>query len=90
MTSMNIQYKTLDIFNTFLLLVLSACLIFSPSLLAQDADETTESTEEQQTEASDDEVELTKISVTGSIIKRSVIEGPQPLVVLTREYIEQG
>ena len=71
-------------------MILSACLITSPSLFAQDADESAESTEEQQTEASDDEVELSKISVTGSRIKRSEIEGPQPLVVLTRENIEQG
>ena len=90
MTLKNTQFKNLDIFSAFLLMILSACLITSPSLFAQDADESAESTEEQQTEASDDEVELTKISVTGSRIKRSEIEGPQPLVVLTRENIEQG
>ena len=90
MTLKNTQFKNLDIFSAFLLMILSACLITSPSLFAQDADESAESTEEQQTEASDDEVELSKISVTGSRIKRSEIEGPQPLVVLTRENIEQG
>ena len=73
MTLRNTQFKNLDIFNAFLLLILSACLVSSPSLFAQDADESAESTEEQQTEASDDEVELTKISVTGSRIKRSEI-----------------
>jgi outer membrane receptor protein involved in Fe transport len=37
-----------------------------------------------------DEVELSKVSVTGSRIKRSQTEGPQPLVVMTAEMIEKG
>ena len=89
MTLKNTQFKNLDIFSAFLLMILSACLITSPSLFAQDADESAESTEEQQTEASDDEVELSKISVTGSRIKRSEIEGPQPLVVLTEKTLSK-
>ena len=40
--------------------------------------------------ASGDEVELSKISVTGSRIKRTDIEGPQPLVVITSDDIDQG
>ena len=40
--------------------------------------------------ASDDEVELTKISVTGSRIKRTDLEGPQPLVVITSDDIDKG
>ena len=40
--------------------------------------------------ASGDEVELSKISVTGSRIKRTDIEGPQPLVVITADDIDQG
>ena len=40
--------------------------------------------------ASGDEVELTKISVTGSRIKRTDIEGPQPLTVITSDDIDQG
>ena len=38
----------------------------------------------------DDEVELTKISVTGSRIKRTDLEGPQPLVVITSDDIDKG
>ena len=34
--------------------------------------------------------ELSKISVTGSRIKRTDIEGPQPLVVITSDDIDQG
>ena len=41
-------------------------------------------------EANGDEVELSKISVTGSRIKRTDIEGPQPLVVITAADIDQG
>ena len=37
-----------------------------------------------------DTVELTKVSVTGSRIKRTDIEGPQPLVVITSDDIDQG
>ena len=37
-----------------------------------------------------DSVELTKVSVTGSRIKRTDIEGPQPLVVITSDDIDQG
>ena len=37
-----------------------------------------------------DSVELTKVSVTGSRIKRADIEGPQPLVVITSDDIDQG
>ena len=37
-----------------------------------------------------DTVELTKVSVTGSRIKRTDIEGPQPLVVITSADIAQG
>jgi len=50
---------------------------------------TTESSEPAST-ASDDEVELTKISVTGSRIKRTDLEGPQPLVVITSDDIDKG
>ena len=37
-----------------------------------------------------DSVELTKVSVTGSRIKRTDIEGQQPLVVITSDDIDQG
>ena len=37
-----------------------------------------------------DTVELSKVSVTGSRIKRTDIEGPQPLVVITSDDIDQG
>lgn len=50
---------------------------------------TTESSEPASS-ASDDEVELTKISVTGSRIKRTDLEGPQPLVVITSDDIDRG
>jgi iron complex outermembrane receptor protein len=40
--------------------------------------------------SADDEVELTKISVTGSRIKRTDIEGPQPLVIITSDDIAKG
>ena len=46
--------------------------------------------ESSSSEASGDEVELSKISVTGSRIKRTDIEGPQPLVVITAADIDQG
>ena len=46
--------------------------------------------ESSSSEASGDEVELSKISVTGSRIKRTDIEGPQPLVVITADDIDQG
>ena len=49
-----------------------------------------ESSESSSSEASGDEVELSKISVTGSRIKRTDIEGPQPLVVITAADIDQG
>jgi iron complex outermembrane receptor protein len=67
---------------------------FSLAAIAQDADSTEEVVSEETVadsdESAEDEVELTKISVTGSRIKRSEVEGPQPLVVLTKEQIEQG
>ena len=40
--------------------------------------------------ASGDEVELSKISVTGSRIKRTDVEGPQPLTIITSDDIDQG
>ena len=40
--------------------------------------------------ASGDEVELSKISVTGSRIKRTDVEGPQPLPIITSDDIDQG
>ena len=46
--------------------------------------------ESSSSEASGDEVELSKISVTGSRIKRTDIEGPQPLTVITSDDIDQG
>ena len=52
--------------------------------------EASEVTSESTSASSDDEVELTKISVTGSRIKRTDIEGPQPLVVITSDDIDKG
>ena len=67
---------------------------FSLAAVAQEADSAEEVVSEETVadsdESAEDEVELTKISVTGSRIKRSEVEGPQPLVVLTKEQIEQG
>ena len=53
-------------------------------------EETTTEESDQTSAASEDEVELTKISVTGSRIKRTDIEGPQPLVIITSDQIERG
>ena len=58
--------------------------------VSESAPESTESSDESSSEASGDEVELSKISVTGSRIKRTDIEGPQPLVVITADDIDQG
>ena len=58
--------------------------------VSESAPESTESSDESSSEASGDEVELSKISVTGSRIKRTDIEGPQPLVVITSDDIDQG
>ena len=67
---------------------------FSLAAVAQEADSAEEVVSEETVadsdESAEDEVELTKISVTGSRIKRSEVEGPQPLVVITKEQIEQG
>lgn len=53
--------------------------------------EETSAAESSSSSASDsDAVELTKVSVTGSRIKRTDIEGPQPLVVITNADIAQG
>ena len=57
---------------------------------SESASESTESSDVSSSEASGDEVELSKISVTGSRIKRTDIEGPQPLVVITSDDIDQG
>ena len=48
------------------------------------------STDSGSTASDSDTVELTKVSVTGSRIKRTDIEGPQPLVVITSADIAQG
>ncbi|MEL1227035.1 MAG: Plug domain-containing protein, partial [Candidatus Neomarinimicrobiota bacterium] len=53
-------------------------------------EEITTEESDQTVAASEDEVELTKISVTGSRIKRTDIEGPQPLVIITSDQIERG
>ena len=55
-----------------------------------DEAEASEISSESTSASSDDEVELTKISVTGSRIKRTDIEGPQPLVVITSDDIDKG
>ena len=55
-----------------------------------DEAEASEVSSESTSASSDDEVELTKISVTGSRIKRTDIEGPQPLVVITSDDIDKG
>jgi len=57
---------------------------------ASDAPSAASGSSSSDSSASGDEVELSKISVTGSRIKRSDIEGPQPLVVITSDDIDQG
>ena len=62
-------------------------LLFSASLLAQEGDEATESVETADaTEA--DAADLGKLEVTGSRIRRLDVEGPSPIVVVSREDIE--
>ena len=58
--------------------------------VAETSSEAVDSSSSSASGASGDEVELSKISVTGSRIKRSDIEGPQPLVVITSDDIDQG
>jgi outer membrane receptor protein involved in Fe transport len=68
--------------NSFLwrALVFASALLLASYALAQDSEE-----------ASDEEgaVELQRVEVTGSRIKRTEIEGPAPVVVLTSDQMEQ-
>ncbi len=59
-------------------------LIFATPTLAQDQGQTEEVAAERQ-EAAD----LGKLEITGSRIKRTDVEGPSPVVVVTREDIEK-
>ena len=67
-----------------LALALAAALLFpfsSVALAQTDADDAPASSEEER--------ELEKVVVTGSRIKRSEIEGPAPVTVITREQLER-
>ncbi len=61
--------------------------INAPVIYAQDEDVNNTQTEETETE-SEDSVELGKVSVTGSRIKRNEFEGASPIQVMTSEQIE--
>ncbi len=63
----------------------AACLFLAAPLLAQDEDAA--AAEGEATEQ--DAAELGKLEVTGSRIKRLDIEGPSPIVVVTRDDIEK-
>jgi iron complex outermembrane receptor protein len=68
----------------------SAQVVEQTSETVEQEAETSAETSAPESAASDDEVELTKISVTGSRIKRTDLEGPQPLVVITSDDINKG
>ena len=76
------------------LLALSiAAALVSPVAFAQQASTTTAGATAQQgeteTQASADAQRLESVMVVGSRIKRTEIEGPAPIVVITREDIER-
>jgi iron complex outermembrane receptor protein len=70
-----------------MILISLALGINSPLIYAQDTEVESTETETEQTE-DQDSVSLSKVSVTGSRIKRNQFEGASPIQVMTSEQIE--
>jgi len=82
---MNRYSDTLQLKSVLACITSAACLFFAAPLLAQDEDAATA----QDAATEQDAAELGKLEVTGSRIKRLDIEGPSPIVVVTRDDIEK-
>lgn len=82
MNKNKLEFKKNKLSKTILMALILG--ISAPTVYAQDNDD--EDTENQQTE--EETVELGKVSVTGSRIKRNQFEGSSPIQVMTSEQIE--
>jgi outer membrane receptor protein involved in Fe transport len=74
---------TLQLKSALACITSAACLFIAAPLLAQDQDAATA----QDAATEQDPAELGKLEVTGSRIRRLDVEGPSPIVIVTREDI---
>lgn len=70
-------------------LALVIALQFSTGLLAQEQNAEATAEKEKPTAAKNETTELSTVKVVGSRIKRSEVEGPSPVTVITAEQIER-
>ena len=82
---MNRHSDTPQLKSVLACITTAVCLFFAASLLAQDEDAATA----QDVATEQDAAELGKLEVTGSRIRRLDVEGPSPIVVVTRDDIEK-